>query len=194
MFPSCRCCAGRFCKYALCRTFQFCSYPQIQFILPQEEKAQQPAWLQSAVCEKATKRFHDLQERTEASCGGGNQHHRLCRREQNPGPEGEQSLSHKTDQEMLNILDGWQMTRNHFHIVGTQAACDTGLTVCLLCLQWKMMTRKEQAKYYEEAKRERAIHAQLYPDWSAKDNYVRTQVTPLFISESCLNKILKEVF
>lgn len=40
------------------------------------------------------------------------------------------------------------------------------------CPQWKMMTRKQQAKYYEEAKRERAIHAQLYPDWSAKDNYV----------------------
>lgn len=75
--------------------FRFCSCPQIQFILPQEEKTQQPAWLQSAVCEKATKRFHDLQEGTEASCGGGNQHHRLCCREQNPGPEGEQIFSKK---------------------------------------------------------------------------------------------------
>lgn len=100
VFPSCRCCAGCFCKYALCRTSQFCSYLQFEFILPQEEKAQQPAWLQSAVCEKTTKRFHDLQERTEASCRGRNQHHWLCRCEQNPGPEGKQSFSHKLDQEI----------------------------------------------------------------------------------------------
>lgn len=46
-----------------------------------------------------------------------------------------------------------------------------------------MMTRKQQAKYYEEAKRERAIHAQLYPDWSAKDNYVRARCSSYTLNQ-----------
>ncbi len=44
----------------------------------------------------------------------------------------------------------------------------------MLCLspQWHALSREEQAKYYELARKERQLHMQLYPGWSARDNYV----------------------
>lgn len=39
-------------------------------------------------------------------------------------------------------------------------------------LQWHALSREEQAKYYELARKERQLHMQLYPGWSARDNYV----------------------
>lgn len=39
--------------------------------------------------------------------------------------------------------------------------------------QWHALSREEQAKYYELARKERQLHMQLYPGWSARDNYVR---------------------
>ena len=33
------------------------------------------------------------------------------------------------------------------------------------------MSREEQAKYYELARKERQLHMQMYPGWSARDNY-----------------------
>lgn len=39
--------------------------------------------------------------------------------------------------------------------------------------QWHALSRSEQSKYYELAKKERQLHMQLFPGWSAKDNYVR---------------------
>lgn len=44
--------------------------------------------------------------------------------------------------------------------------------VLLLNLQWHALSREEQAKYYELARKERQLHMQLYPGWSARDNYV----------------------
>lgn len=46
--------------------------------------------------------------------------------------------------------------------------------VTALCFapQWHALTREEQAKYYELARKERQLHMQLYPSWSARDNYV----------------------
>lgn len=34
------------------------------------------------------------------------------------------------------------------------------------------MTKEEQARYYEEADRQRQLHKQLYPEWSNGENYV----------------------
>lgn len=42
-----------------------------------------------------------------------------------------------------------------------------------LLLQWHALDRQEQAKYYEMARKERALHMQLYPGWSARDNYAQ---------------------
>lgn len=40
-------------------------------------------------------------------------------------------------------------------------------------LQWHALSKEEQAKYYELAKRERQMHMQLYPGWTARDNYAK---------------------
>ena len=42
-------------------------------------------------------------------------------------------------------------------------------TVC--CCQWHALDRSEQAKYYEMARKEKELHMQMYPGWSARDNY-----------------------
>nr|XP_023659345.1 transcription factor 7-like 2 isoform X1 [Paramormyrops kingsleyae]XP_023659346.1 transcription factor 7-like 2 isoform X1 [Paramormyrops kingsleyae] len=41
----------------------------------------------------------------------------------------------------------------------------------ILGRKWHALTREEQAKYYELARKERQLHMQLYPSWSARDNY-----------------------
>lgn len=41
----------------------------------------------------------------------------------------------------------------------------------ILGRKWHSLTREEQAKYYEKARQERQLHMQLYPGWSARDNY-----------------------
>lgn len=38
-------------------------------------------------------------------------------------------------------------------------------------LQWHALDRAEHAKYYEMARKEKELHMQLYPGWSARDNY-----------------------
>lgn len=43
--------------------------------------------------------------------------------------------------------------------------------------QWHALSREEQAKYYELARKERQLHMQLYPGWSARDNYVSINST-----------------
>lgn len=37
--------------------------------------------------------------------------------------------------------------------------------------QWHSLDRDEQSKYYEKARQERQLHMELYPGWSARDNY-----------------------
>lgn len=41
----------------------------------------------------------------------------------------------------------------------------------ILGRRWHALSREEQAKYYELARKERQLHMQLYPGWSARDNY-----------------------
>nr|ACZ51404.1 TCF [Hydractinia echinata] len=43
----------------------------------------------------------------------------------------------------------------------------------ILGKRWHALEKSEQAKYYELARKERAIHMQLYPGWSARDNYAQ---------------------
>lgn len=45
------------------------------------------------------------------------------------------------------------------------------LVTILINTQWHSLSREEQAKYYEKARQERQLHMQLYPGWSARDNY-----------------------
>uniref|UniRef100_A0A1B6DBQ0 dTCF n=1 Tax=Clastoptera arizonana TaxID=38151 RepID=A0A1B6DBQ0_9HEMI len=41
----------------------------------------------------------------------------------------------------------------------------------ILGRRWHSLSREEQAKYYEKARQERQLHMELYPGWSARDNY-----------------------
>jgi len=38
-------------------------------------------------------------------------------------------------------------------------------------IQWHALDRTEQQKYYDMARKEKELHLQLYPGWSARDNY-----------------------
>ncbi|XP_017294934.1 lymphoid enhancer-binding factor 1 isoform X3 [Kryptolebias marmoratus] len=41
----------------------------------------------------------------------------------------------------------------------------------ILGRRWHALTRSEQSKYYDLAQKERLLHLQLHPGWSARDNY-----------------------
>nr|XP_008292586.1 PREDICTED: transcription factor 7-like 1-B [Stegastes partitus] len=41
----------------------------------------------------------------------------------------------------------------------------------ILGQRWHSLSKDEQAKYYELARKERLVHSKLYPGWSARDNY-----------------------
>ncbi|KAK3696261.1 hypothetical protein RRG08_027702 [Elysia crispata] len=45
----------------------------------------------------------------------------------------------------------------------------------ILGRRWHALDRAEQAKYYEMARKEKELHLQLYPGWSARDNYAAHQ-------------------
>lgn len=41
----------------------------------------------------------------------------------------------------------------------------------ILGRKWHALSKEEQSKYYEMARRERQLHMQMYPGWNARDNY-----------------------
>lgn len=41
----------------------------------------------------------------------------------------------------------------------------------ILGRKWHALSREEQAKYYEMARKERQLHMQMYPGWSSRQNY-----------------------
>ena len=45
----------------------------------------------------------------------------------------------------------------------------------IIFLQWHGLSREEQAKYYDQARKERQLHMQMYPGWSARDNYAQNK-------------------
>lgn len=41
----------------------------------------------------------------------------------------------------------------------------------ILGKRWHKLSREEQFRYYEMARKERQLHMQMYPGWTARDNY-----------------------
>ncbi|XP_013858235.1 transcription factor 7-like 1-B isoform X2 [Austrofundulus limnaeus] len=41
----------------------------------------------------------------------------------------------------------------------------------ILGQRWHSLSKDEQSRYYELARKERLLHSKLYPNWSARDNY-----------------------
>ena len=40
-------------------------------------------------------------------------------------------------------------------------------------IKWHSLSKEDQSKYYQMAKKERQVHMQLHPNWSARDNYAK---------------------
>lgn len=59
--------------------------------------------------------------------------------------------------------------------------------MCTVHLQWHALDRSEQAKYYEMARKEKELHMQLYPGWSARDNYAANSKKKKRKRESSVN-------
>ncbi|KAM9499756.1 transcription factor 7-like 2 isoform 7-T7 [Salvelinus alpinus] len=61
----------------------------------------------------------------------------------------------------------------------------------ILGRRWHALTREEQAKYYELARKERQLHMQLYPSWSARDNYLLLNSSRMQALEGARGKRVK---
>ncbi|XP_073333957.1 transcription factor 7-like 1-B [Pagrus major] len=57
----------------------------------------------------------------------------------------------------------------------------------ILGQRWHSLTKEEQAKYYELARKERLVHSKLYPGWSARDNYGKKKKRKRTKSETLLD-------
>lgn len=76
----------------------------------------------------------------------------------------------------INQILGRRVSSSDEHVSSQLCVCFgnplISPVVFYLCPQWHSLSREEQAKYYELARKERQLHSQLYPGWSARDNYV----------------------
>lgn len=57
----------------------------------------------------------------------------------------------------------------------------------ILGQRWHSLSKEEQAKYYELARKERLLHSKLYPGWSARDNYGKKKKRKRAKSETLLD-------
>ncbi|CAF3948277.1 unnamed protein product [Rotaria magnacalcarata] len=85
-----------------------------------------------------------------------------------PPPPGVQSSnsSHRQHQSSINT-ESQQRAR----IIEECTLKESSAINKILGQKWKELTRSEQDRYYELAKEERNRHMQMYPNWSARDNY-----------------------
>ncbi|XP_053195817.1 transcription factor 7-like 1-A isoform X1 [Scomber japonicus] len=60
----------------------------------------------------------------------------------------------------------------------------------ILGQRWHSLSKEDQAKYYELARKERLLHSKLYPGWSARDNYGKKKKRKRVKSESLLDEDL----
>ncbi|XP_035464098.1 transcription factor 7-like 1-B [Scophthalmus maximus] len=57
------------------------------------------------------------------------------------------------------------------HVVAQCKVKESATINQILGQRWHSLSKEEQAKYYELARKERLLHSKLYPGWSARDNY-----------------------
>uniref|UniRef100_M4ACM2 Transcription factor 7 like 1a n=1 Tax=Xiphophorus maculatus TaxID=8083 RepID=M4ACM2_XIPMA len=58
----------------------------------------------------------------------------------------------------------------------------------ILGQRWHSLSKEEQAKYYDLARKERLLHSKLYPNWSARDNYGKKKKRKRVKSETQLEE------
>ncbi|XP_055499224.1 transcription factor 7 isoform X5 [Leucoraja erinacea] len=88
----------------------------------------------------------------------------------NPEPKREKESKKPTIKKPLNAFMLY-MKEMRAKVVAECTLKESAAINQILGRRWHALTREEQAKYYELARKERQLHMQLYPGWSARDNY-----------------------
>ncbi|XP_060693259.1 transcription factor 7 isoform X3 [Hemiscyllium ocellatum] len=91
----------------------------------------------------------------------------------NPEPKREKESKKPTIKKPLNAFMLY-MKEMRAKVVAECTLKESAAINQILGRRWHALSREEQAKYYELARKERQLHMQLYPGWSARDNYVVT--------------------
>ncbi|XP_067852282.1 transcription factor 7 isoform X5 [Heptranchias perlo] len=95
----------------------------------------------------------------------------------NPEPKREKESKKPTIKKPLNAFMLY-MKEMRAKVVAECTLKESAAINQILGRRWHALSREEQAKYYELARKERQLHMQLYPGWSARDNYVVTPGVP----------------
>ncbi|XP_078407084.1 transcription factor 7 isoform X4 [Cetorhinus maximus] len=95
----------------------------------------------------------------------------------NPEPKREKESKKPTIKKPLNAFMLY-MKEMRAKVVAECTLKESAAINQILGRRWHALSREEQAKYYELARKERQLHMQLYPGWSARDNYVVTPRVP----------------
>ncbi|XP_069754438.1 transcription factor 7-like 2 isoform X7 [Narcine bancroftii] len=90
----------------------------------------------------------------------------------NPEPKREKESKKTTIKKPLNAFMLY-MKEMRAKVVAECTLKESAAINQILGRRWHALSREEQAKYYELARKERQLHMQLYPGWSARDNYPR---------------------
>ncbi|KAM7366654.1 hypothetical protein PAMP_016074 [Pampus punctatissimus] len=92
-----------------------------------------------------------------------------------PCHHGNSVISSRTGVEVKKPLNAFMLYMKEMrHKVlqeGRERERESAAINCILGRRWYALSRSEQSKYYELAQKERLLHMQLYPGWSARDNY-----------------------
>ncbi|XP_059846608.1 transcription factor 7 isoform X2 [Hypanus sabinus] len=88
----------------------------------------------------------------------------------NPEPKREKESKKPTIKKPLNAFMLY-MKEMRAKVVAECTLKESAAINQILGRRWHALSREEQAKYYELARKERQLHMQLYPGWSARDNY-----------------------
>ncbi|XP_069754435.1 transcription factor 7-like 2 isoform X4 [Narcine bancroftii] len=88
----------------------------------------------------------------------------------NPEPKREKESKKTTIKKPLNAFMLY-MKEMRAKVVAECTLKESAAINQILGRRWHALSREEQAKYYELARKERQLHMQLYPGWSARDNY-----------------------
>lgn len=106
--------------------------------------------------------------------GGGGHHHHLGGQHQPPPPNVVATMPTKSKKPHIKKpLNAFMlfMKEQRAQVVSECTLRESAAINQILGRKWHELERAEQSKYYEMARQERLKHMQLYPGWSARDNY-----------------------
>ncbi|KAA0713630.1 Transcription factor 7-like 1-B HMG box transcription factor 3-B [Triplophysa tibetana] len=99
-----------------------------------------------------------------------NGHHSPASHSKSPGPNKKEEDKKPHIKKPLNAFMLY-MKEMRAKVVAECTLKESAAINQILGRRWHSLSREEQAKYYELARKERQLHSQLYPGWSARDNY-----------------------